>query len=88
VIEPTGLITGRTPLFTRGTETESIKWRPELTIYARFGDAFAELAFILMIAGVVVAIVRARRQPKAPPNPLESWLSGNGRSGRRADQLH
>ena len=88
VIEPTGLITARTPLFTRGTETESVGWRPELTIYARFGDVFAELAFILMIAGFVVAILRSRRRPKSPPNALEEWLSGNGRSTGHADQLH
>ncbi len=88
VIEPTGLITARTPLFTRGTETEPVSWRPELTIYTRFGDVFAEFAFMLMIVGLVVAIVDEPRQPKAPANPPESWLSGNGRSAGRTGQLH
>jgi hypothetical protein len=84
----TGSITARTTLFIRGTEIESVHGPPELTIYARFGDVVAKLAFILMIAGLVIAIVRSRRQPKTSPNGLESWLLTNGRSGRHADRLH
>ena len=88
VIEPTGSITARTPLFTRGTETETVAWRPELTFYARFGDLFAESTFMLTIVGLLIAILRARNQRKTPPNELEAFLSTNGRSGQRGDQLH
>jgi apolipoprotein N-acyltransferase len=88
VIDPVGRITARTPLFTRGTETELVRWRPEQTLYARFGDLFAETTFALTVAGLMLALIRGRRQPQKPPNPLEAWLSENGRSSGRLDQLH
>jgi apolipoprotein N-acyltransferase len=60
VIEPTGEITARTPLFTRGTEMEQVRWRPERTIYTRIGDAFAETCLALTIAALLAAGFRRR----------------------------
>jgi len=77
VIEPTGRITGPTPLFTRGTQTEEVYWHRELTVYARVGDLFAEICFVLMIAGLIVAYFRPRAAIP-PENPLARMLSENG----------
>jgi len=88
VIEPSGQITARTPLFTRGTETESVTWRPALTIYDQVGDLFAEIAFVLMLIGLGTGIARKRLKPDAPANPLEVWIAENGRAGGNGRQLH
>ncbi len=88
VIEPNGQITARTPLFTRGTETEAVNWRPELTFYDRFGDVFAQTAFALTLIGLGLSIVWRRLRPEAPPNALEVWLSENGKAVGNGRQLH
>ncbi len=88
VIEPSGQITARTPLFTRGTETEAVNWRPELTFYDRFGDVFAQTAFALTLIGLGLSIVWRRLRPEAPPNALEVWLSENGKAVGNGRQLH
>jgi len=77
VIEPTGRITGPPPLFTRGTQTDEVYWHRELTVYARVGDLFAEICFVLMIAGLIVAYFRPRAAIP-PENPLARMLSENG----------
>jgi apolipoprotein N-acyltransferase len=78
IIEPTGRITARTPLFKRGTEIERVSWRPERTFYARVGDVFAELCFLLTIICLLAAFFRPRRL-----SPLEEavsqMISSNGR---------
>ena len=80
IIEPTGKITARTPLFKRGTEIEDVAWRPVQTVYSLVGDVFAELCFLLMIAGLFAAYFRPRRM-----SPLEEVVAGltsvNGRAG-------
>jgi apolipoprotein N-acyltransferase len=60
IIEPTGEITARTPLFQRGTEIETVDWRPINTIYTRFGDVFAISCFILALAGLLAAFFYPR----------------------------
>jgi apolipoprotein N-acyltransferase len=77
VIEPTGRITARTPLFTRGTEIEEVAWRQSRTVYSAIGDVFAEICFGLTIVGLVLAYFRPR--PVPPPHPLAHFLSKNGR---------
>jgi apolipoprotein N-acyltransferase len=85
VIEPTGAIAARTPLFLRGTEAERIYWRPELTFYARFGDVFAEICFVLTLAGIAAAIFRPRR-PHPAEAPHSELMSANGHAQRRIDR--
>ena len=84
VIEPTGAIAARTPLFLRGTEAERVYWRPELTFYARFGDVFAEICFVLTLAGIAAAIFRPRR-PHPAEAPQSELMSPNGHAQRRID---
>jgi apolipoprotein N-acyltransferase len=85
IIEPSGEITDRTPLFKRGTEIETVSWRPVRTVYTIVGDLFAEICFVLSIVGLLFAW----RWPstavieEAPP----SRLSSNG-ARRRARQAH
>jgi len=55
LIDPSGLITNRTPLFKRGTEIVNVSWRPVRTFYTIVGDLFAEICFVLMAIGLVVA---------------------------------
>lgn len=55
IIEPSGNITARTPLFKRGTEIEEVTWRPIRTVYTIVGDLFAEICFGLMMIGLVIA---------------------------------
>jgi apolipoprotein N-acyltransferase len=80
VIQPTGEISARTPLFTRGTETERVYWRPIRTVYTVVGDVFAEICFALTLAGVLAATFRPRRQ--AEPEPASRIFSSNGRARR------
>src|SRR5262249_19211030 len=42
LIEPSGRIANRTPLFKRGTEMADVSWRPVRTVYTVVGDLFAE----------------------------------------------
>jgi len=81
VIEPTGRITAPTPLFTRGTQTEDVYWRREVTVYTAVGDLFAEICFVLTLAGFIFACFRPRAPvpPENPSaNPLARILSTNG----------
>lgn len=78
IIDPTGRITARTPLFKRGTEIERVPWRPERTFYTRAGNVFAQLCFLLTIVCLLTAFFRPRRL-----SPLEEavsqMMSSNGR---------
>jgi apolipoprotein N-acyltransferase len=71
VIEPTGRITARTPLFKRGTEFEDVPYRPVLSVYARVGDLFSQICFILLIGGLIRGRLRPRRR-----NALEEHVAG------------
>ena len=55
LIEPSGLITNRTPLFKRGTEIVDVSWRPVRTLYTMVGDLFAETCFALTLIGLIMA---------------------------------
>src|SRR5260370_22754020 len=55
IIEPSGRITNRTPLFKRGTEIETVSWRTVRTMYTTVGDLFAELCFVLAMLGMLIA---------------------------------
>ena len=55
LIEPSGQITDRTPLFKRGTEIVSVSWRPVRTLYTMVGDLFAETCFMLTAIGLILA---------------------------------
>ena len=77
VIEPTGRITMPTPLFTRGTQTADVSWHRTVTVYTAVGDLFAEICFILTLAGFMFACFRPRAAIP-PENPLVRMLSVNG----------
>jgi apolipoprotein N-acyltransferase len=85
LIEPSGRITNRTPLFKRGTEIVDVSFRPVQTVYTMVGDLFAEICFILTMIGLLIAW----RWPSSaelevtPP----SRLSSNG-ARRRAQKGH
>ncbi len=55
LIEPSGRITNRTPLFKRGTVIVDVSWRPVRTLYTMVGDLFAETCFALTAIGLIVA---------------------------------
>jgi apolipoprotein N-acyltransferase len=55
LIEPSGLITSRTPLFKRGTMIVDVPWRPVRTLYTMVGDLFAETCFVLTLIGLIIA---------------------------------
>ena len=55
LIEPSGRITNRTPLFKRGTTIVDVSWRPVRTLYTVVGDLFAEICFVLTLIGLIVA---------------------------------
>src|SRR5271167_4992451 len=55
LIEPSGQITNRTPLFKRGTEIVNVSWRPVRTLYTMVGDLFAETCFMLTAIGLILA---------------------------------
>jgi apolipoprotein N-acyltransferase len=61
VIEPTGKIVARTPLFKRGTEIERVYWQPRRTIYTAVGDLFAEMCFALAAVALIFGYFRPRR---------------------------
>jgi apolipoprotein N-acyltransferase len=79
LIEPSGRITNRTPLFKRGTEIVDVSWRPVRTFYTMVGDLFAETCFVLMANGLIVAW----RWPRTAPVEVEVGrsrrLAANGR---------
>ena len=72
VIEPSGRITARTPLFRRGTEIERVGWRPMRTFYAMFGDLFAEICFVLTAIALAFAWFRKPRENLDAPAAAES----------------
>jgi apolipoprotein N-acyltransferase len=87
IIEPTGEITARTPLFQRGTEIETVDWRPAKTIYTQIGDVFAIVCFVLTIAGLSAAFFH--RRPDEPASELsERLLNANGASSGSNGKLH
>lgn len=77
VIEPTGRITVPTPLFTRGTQTADVSWHRTVTVYTAVGDLFAEICFILTLAGFIFACFRPRAAIPLE-NSLARMLSVNG----------
>ena len=77
LIEPSGQITDRTPLFKRGTVIVNVSWRPVRTVYTIVGDLFAEICFVLTAIGLILAW----RWPRlAPVEAVRSHrLPANGR---------
>jgi apolipoprotein N-acyltransferase len=73
LIEASGRITNRTPLFKRGNTIVDVSWRPVRTLYTIVGDLFAEICFVLTVIGLIVAwrwpqpatleVAPARRRP-------------------------
>jgi apolipoprotein N-acyltransferase len=73
LIEPSGRITNRTPLFKRGNTIVDVSWRPVRTLYTIVGDLFAEICFVLTVIVLIVAwrwpqpatleVAPARRRP-------------------------
>ncbi len=55
LIEPSGRIADRTPLFKRGTTIVDVSWRPVRTLYTMVGDLFAEICFVLTVIGLILA---------------------------------
>jgi apolipoprotein N-acyltransferase len=79
MIEPTGQITARTPLFKRGTEIERVSWMPRETVYAMVGDLFAEICFALATIALIVAYLRPRRvTPIEEKQPEVLFRDGHG----------
>ncbi len=77
VIDPTGQITARTPLFKRGTEIERVQWRPRRTLYTVVGDLFAEICFALLALAILLALFRPRSDEAVRERP-PSLISRNG----------
>jgi apolipoprotein N-acyltransferase len=71
VIEPSGRIAARTPLFKRGTEIERVYWQPRRTIYTAVGDLFAEICFALAVIGLIWSYFRPRRLRQNDPEGVE-----------------
>ncbi len=79
VIEPSGQITARTPLFKRGTEIERVYWAPRRTVYTMVGDLFAEICFALAAITLIVAYFRPRRVKPVEVKPPEVlFRNGHG----------
>jgi apolipoprotein N-acyltransferase len=77
IIEPSGKITARTPIFKRGTEIERVDWRPERTVYTMVGDVFGEICFLLAAAALLIAFFRPRRKGHLAEH-VSQLMSGNG----------
>ena len=81
VIEPSGKITARTPLFKRGTEIERVSWQPRRTVYTAVGDLFAEVCFALMMIALVWGYLQPRRnepQETEDESPAKYFSNGHG----------
>ena len=79
LIEPSGRITERTPLFKRGTTIVDVSWRPVRTLYTMVGDLFAEICVLLTAIGLIVAW-RWPRPATLEVEPVRSRkLAANGR---------
>ncbi len=83
VIEATGEIKARTPLFKRGTEIERVYFEPRKTVYTMVGDLFAEICFALAAIALVVAWLRPRGAEAEGDAEAEevAGLSRNGHGG-------
>jgi len=80
VIEPTGQITARTPLFKRGTEIERVFWAPRRTVYTMVGDLFAEICFVLAAIALILAYFRPPREDLIEETvPERLFRNGHGR---------
>jgi len=79
LIQPDGAITSPTTLFTRGTETEHVYWRPVKTVYTETGDVFAETCFVLTLLALVLALFRPRQAATEEEEELAEIMSANGR---------
>lgn len=80
VIEPSGQITARTPLFKRGTEIERVDWQPRRTVYTVVGDLFAEICFALAAIALMWAYIRPRRrEPSESKEQPPTLIFRNGR---------
>jgi apolipoprotein N-acyltransferase len=67
IIDPYGRIVTRTALFETTTVVGEVRFLQERTVYARIGDLPAQLAMLLTLLGVGVALTRRRRPaPQAP----------------------
>jgi apolipoprotein N-acyltransferase len=78
LIEPTGRITAPTPIFTRGSETETVSWSPERTLYARLGDLFAETCFVLTIACLIAAFLTRSSSGSRDPRVTAARMNDCG----------
>jgi apolipoprotein N-acyltransferase len=79
LIEPSGRITQRTPLFKRGTTIVDVSWRPVRTLYTMVGDLFAEICFVLTAIGLILGW-RWPRAATLEAEPVRSRkLAANGR---------
>jgi len=82
VIEPSGRITARTPLFKRGTEIARVYWQPRRTVYTAVGDLFAEVCFALTMIALIWGYFRPRRhEPEESiedESPARYFSNGHG----------
>ncbi len=78
LIEPSGQITSRTPLFVRGTVIVKVPWRPVRTLYTMVGDLFAEICLALTAIGLIMAWQRPRIVQIGAIKPTR--LAANGRA--------
>jgi apolipoprotein N-acyltransferase len=78
IITPTGEILHRTPLFKRGTEIETVGWRPTRTVYTIAGDLFSEICLALTILALIAGWLIPRRDESAPRSKRDTAISRNG----------
>ncbi len=79
LIEPSGLITNRTPLFERGMVVVKVAWRPVRTLYTIVGDLFAEICFVLTAIGLIVAWRWPRPATLEVETPRSRQIPANGK---------
>ena len=77
VIQSDGTITARTSLFKRGTETEHVYWRSEMTVYTQVGDIFAETCLALTLIALGIALARPRPDATEQQEELAAIMSVN-----------
>ena len=65
IIDPTGSINSRTAIFARTALTGEVKYIDKKTFYAAYGDVFAYICFITLIA---YEIITRRRMKHAGRN--------------------
>ncbi len=79
LIEPSGRITNRTPLFKRGTTIVDVSWRPVRTLYTIVGDLFAEICFALTVIGLILGWRWPRAATLEVEAPRSRRIPANGR---------